>query len=196
MTIFLDSRTSKEIRKEKSMNNNRTYINGLAVIAAVLGILFAFGGRVEAQTNSNSRVRGTLYGLHTMAAGQTARLSVVNRQAIFDGEVIPCVRVRVVFDVYEPSAAAPNRLRFVRRVEREVELDPGEAVSFDFTATRPGGERVSTSVFIREDEDNPPEAVRVDAVSTLEIREGGRTILTLPGVRKGFDPQPDPPVEE
>ncbi len=178
------------------MNHNRTYINALALVATVLGILVAFGVRAEGQTDSTSRVRATLYGLQSLTAGQTTRLSVVNRQAIFDGEVIPCVRVRVVFDVYEPSAANPNRLRFVRRVEREAELDPGEAISFDFTATRTGGERVSTSVFIRRDEDNPPDAVRVDAVSTLEVREGGRTILTLPGVRKGFDPQPDPPAQD
>jgi len=176
------------------MNNYRTYINALAVAASVLGILVAFGVRAEAQTDSTSRVRGTLYGLHSIAAGQTARVSVVNREAIYDGEIIPCVRVRVVFDVYEPSAAAPNRLRFVRRVEREAELDPGEAISFDFTATR--GERVSTSVFMRPDNDNPPNAVGVDAVSTLEVRDGGRTILTLPGVRKGFDPQPDPPAQD
>jgi len=141
-------------------------------------------------------VHGTLYGLHSVAAGQTTRVSVVNRQAIFDGEIVPCIRVRVVFDVYEASTAAPNRWRFVRRVEREAELDPGEAASFDFTTLRTAGERVSTSVFIREDDDNPPEAVGVDAVSTLEVREGGRTILTLPAVRKGFDPQPDPPAQD
>jgi hypothetical protein len=178
------------------MNNNRTYIYAIALVATVFGILVALGVRADGQTNSGPRVRGTLYGLQTLAAGQTARASVVNRQAIFDGEIIPCIRVRVVFDVYETSAANPNRLRFVRRVQREVELDPGEAVSFDFNATRTGGERVSTSVFIREDDDNPPEAVRVDAVSTLEVRDGGRTIFILPGVRRGFDPQPDPPSED
>ena len=178
------------------MNNNRTYINAFAVVTTLLGTLFAFGAGADGQTNSDSRVHGTLYGLHSLAAGQTARLSVVNRQAIFEGEIVPCIRVRVAFDVYEASAAAPNRLRFVRRVEREAELDPGEAASFEFTTMRTGGERVSTYVFIREDDDNPPEAARVDAVSTLEVREGGRTILTLPGVRKGFDPQPDPPARD
>ena len=178
------------------MNSYRKYINALTLGALAFGFLVALSVGAQAQTNSDSRIRATLYGLHSFAAGQTARLSVVNRQPIFNGEIIPCIRVRVVFDVYEASPSAPARLRFVRRVEREAELDAGEAVSFEFTATRTGGERVSTSVFIQPEGDNPPDANRVDAVSTLEVREGGRTILTLPGVRKGFDPQPDPPAQD
>lgn len=178
------------------MNNYRKYINALALGALAFGFLVTFGIGAEAQTNSDTRIRATLYGLHSLAAGQTARLSVINRQPIFDGEIIPCIRVRVVFDVYEASPSAPARLRFVRRVEREAELDAGEAASFEFTATRTGGERVSTSVFVRPEGQNPPDAVRVDTVSTLEVREGVRTILTLPGIRKGFDPQPDPPAQD
>lgn len=178
------------------MSNYRKYINALAPVALAFGIIALFSVSTQAQTNSDSRIRATLYGLHSLAAGQTARLSVVNRQPIFDGEIIPCIRVRIVFDVYEASPTAPARLRFVRRVERVAELDAGESVSFDFTASRTGGERVSTSVFIQPDGETPPDALRVDAVSTLEVREGGRTILTLPGVRKGFDPQPDPPASD
>jgi hypothetical protein len=178
------------------MNSYRNYINALALGVLAFGFLVAFSVGAQAQTNSDSRIRATLYGLHSFAAGQIARLAVVNRQPIFDGEIIPCIRVRIVFDVYEASPTVPARLRFVRRVEREAELDAGEAVSFEFTASRTGGERVSTSVFIQPDGQNPPEAVRVDAVSTLEVREGGRTILTLPGVRQGFDPQPDPPAQD
>ncbi len=170
------------------MNSYRKYINALALGALAFGFLVAFSVGAQAQTNSDSRIRATLYGLHSLAAGQTARVSVVNRLPIFEGEIIPCIRVRVVFDVYEASPTVPARLRFVRRVERETELDAGEAVSFEFTASRTGGERVSTSVFVSPEGENPPDAVPVDAVSTLEVREGGRTILTLPGVRRGMDP--------
>lgn len=178
------------------MNSYRKYINALALSALAFGFLVAFSVGSQAQTNSDPRIRATLYGLHSLAAGQTARLAVVNRQPIFNGEIVPCIRVRIVFDVYEASPTAPARLRFVRRVERETELDAGEAISFDFTTSRAAGERVSTSVFISPDGDNPPDAARVDAVSTLEVREGGRTVLTLPGVRKGFDPQPDLPAQD
>lgn len=178
------------------MNINRKYINALALGALALGFLVASSVGAQAQTNSDSGIRATLYGLHSFAAGQTARASVVNRQPIFNGEIIPCIRVRIVFDVYEASLAAPTRLRFMRRIEREALLDAGEAASFEFTVTRAGGERVSTSVFIQTEGNNPPNANRVDAVSTLEVREFGRVILTLPGVRRGFDPQPDPPAQD
>ena len=178
------------------MNINRKYINALALGALAFGFLLVSSLGAQAQTNPESRIRAMLYGLHSFAAGQTARLSVVNRQPVFNGEIIPCIRVRVVFDVYEASPTAPARLRFVRRVEREAELDGGEAASFEFNASRTGSERVSISVFIRPEADNPSDAARVDAVSTLEVREGGRTILALPGVRKGFDPQPDPPAQD
>lgn len=178
------------------MNSYRKYINAFAAGALAFGFLVALSVGARAQTNSDSRVRATLYGLHSLAAGQTARLSIVNRQPIFDGEIVPCIRVRVVFDIYEASPTAPTRMRFVRRVERAAELDAGEAASFEFTAARTGGERVSTAVFIQPEADNPPEAARIDAVPTLEVREGGRAILTLPGVRKGFDPQLDPPAQD
>ena len=35
-----------------------------------------------------------------------------------------------------------------------------------------------------------------DIVPTLEVMEGSRTVYTHPAFVKGFNPQPDPPVEQ
>lgn len=173
------------------MNNYRKYTSQIRFVALVFGILAVLSIGAKAQTNPDSSA--TLYGLHSFAAGQTARVSVVNRPPVFDGEIIPRIRVRVVFDFYEANSSASGIWRFARRIEREATLDRGEAASFDFTVSRAGGERISTSVFVRPE---GTETDQINAASTLEVREGGRTLLSLPGVRKGFDPQPDPPVQD
>ncbi|MGH9902830.1 MAG: hypothetical protein ACRD68_13565, partial [Pyrinomonadaceae bacterium] len=139
-------------------------------------------------TRTEMRGRATLYGLNSLSAGQSARLTVVNPRPLSEREIVPCIRVKLVFDVYEASMSEPARLSFVRRVEREATLEAGEAASAEFTAGRAGG-YVSAAAFVIPIEDGP-----VQAVATLEVREAGRTQFTLPGVRKGFDPQPDPPA--
>lgn len=173
----------------------------LVALAVGLSIFTApvAAGRAQAAERGGE---ATLYGLHALGAGQTARLSVVNRARLSDGEIVPCIRVRLVFDIYETVAGdgsvrtqaagdgSVRTLRFVRRVEHEATLDPGDAVSFDFTAGR-RGEQVSSAVFITSLEDG-----RAQAVPTLEVQAHGRTILTPPGVSKGFDPQPDPPAAD
>jgi hypothetical protein len=91
------------------------------------------------------------------------------------------------------SADEPGRLRLSRRVSREALLDAGEAVLFDFPASRADG-YVGTAVFSRPEDREVPDGARLRLTSTLGVRESGRTILNLPAVEKGFDPQPDPPV--
>lgn len=157
----------------------------------------------------------TLFGMHTLEPRQTAQITVVN-----PSEIIPCVRVRLAFDVYEQDPTQPSRpgesdpsqsmrLRFVRTVSRVVELDPGEAASFDYTAGGRGA-FVSPASFAHEinEESDPHTPARVEesgprtqistrgnaATSTLVINERGHTLFTAPGVRVGFDPQPDPPT--
>lgn len=154
-------------------------------------VIFAFSAVSFGQTE-RTRAQFSLYGLHFLGAGQSARLTALNPR-FSDSEIIPCVRVRVVFDVYEPNPAEAGRLRFARRVSRQILLDGGEAATFDFTATSRGGEYVSTAVFFSPEGENTGDG-SVRLVSTLVLREGGRAILNLPIVKKGFDPQPDPPA--
>ena len=162
------------------------------VITFALGaIIFAFSTAVAFGQTEPPRTQFSLYGLHFIEAGRALRLTVQNPR-FSDSEIQPCIRVRVVFDVYEASASNPSRLRFVRRVSREVLLDGGEAASFDFTPSR-DGDYVSPAVFFRPEEIGPPDTMPARLLSTLAVRQGERTILNLPAVEKGFDPQPDPP---
>lgn len=140
-------------------------------------------------------VQATFFGMHRFSPGQTAGISVVNRNPSSDGEIIPCIRVWIVAEVYEGNLPDSIRLRFSRRVTREERLAPGEALSFNFQPSRTNDSQVSAAVFVYPDEEiTSPEIIRGAAFSTLQVIENGRSIYTLPGVVKGFDPQPDPPA--
>lgn len=160
--------------------------NSLLVIFANILIMFAANAAL-AQTEPT---HSTFYGLHFIDPGQSVRISLLNPR-VSDSEIIPCLRVRVVFDVFEPNRTNPNRLQFARRISREVELEGGQALTIDTPTTRTG-EWVSPGVFAQSDDRNDPTAGK-RLLTTLVIRENGRTILNVPAVRKGFDPQPDPP---
>lgn len=170
------------------MNIKKNFLSAIA-----LGLsLFAFSTAVAFGQTETTRNQFTLYGMHFIGAGQTVNVSVQNPR-LSDSEVIPCIRVRVVFDIYEQSATSPT-LRFRRRVSREVLLDGGEAVTWDMTPSR-DGDYVSTMVFAHCEENCPSDPTQLRVLSTLAVRQGERTILNLPAVLKGFDPQPDPPSE-
>src|SRR5215204_4007946 len=93
--------------------------------------LAAFGQAAPLKTQVS------LYGIHFLNFGQTLRVAVQNPR-FSDAEIIPCVRVRVVFDTYDSDPTETGRLRLLRRVSREAELDPGEAILFDLPALRTG----------------------------------------------------------
>ncbi len=178
------------------MNIKRNFLTFL-LGAIALSSSTAFG---QAET---THTQFSLYGMHSISNGQTARVSVQNAclsdtAAIIpcinpDPEMQPCIRVRIVFDVYEAAGDGSVRLRFARRVSREVELEGGEAATFDFPASR-GGDWISPSVTALCVENCPTDRWRARVLSTLAIRQGGSTVLLLPAVLKGFDPQPDPPA--
>ena len=169
---------------------------------AVVAIVFAVSVTVFGQTD-RTRSHFSLYGMHFVSGGQTVRVSVQNSCVSNaaaggqcnnpDPEIQPCIRVRILFDVYEAAGDGSVRLRFARRVSREVELEGGEAATFDFPAAR-GGDWISPSVLARCVENCPSDPNRARVLSTLAIRQGGSTVLLLPAVIKGFDPQPDPPA--
>ena len=162
-----------------------------SVIALVLGVIvFASAGNAFSQTVPPEPDRQfSLYGMHFINGGQTLRVAVQNPR-ISDSEIIPCIKVRVVFEVYEAAADGSVRLRFSRRVSREILLDGGEAATFDFPAGR-SGDWISPIVFAEMD---PTNARPLRLLSTLVVRQFGITVLNLPIVEKGFDPQPDPPA--
>lgn len=173
--------------------------NILFVIAVCCGV---FSSNAVGQTEP-ARTQYALFGTNFLSSWQTMRLTVQNPR-FNDREVIPCIRVRVVLDFYEAAADGSVRPQAARRVVREVELDAGEAASFDIPATlicdgsvcpaARGGVYVGASVFAAPVGDGLPADYRPKFTPTLAVREFGRSILTLPVAEKGFDPQPDPPA--
>jgi len=171
------------------MNIKKNFLPAFALGAIILA--FSTAAAFGQAAPPDNRPQFTLYGLHFVSAGQTVRVSLSNPR-FSDSEIIPCIRVRVVFDIYEQSPTEPVRLRFVRRVSRAIELEPGEAATFDYAAGQTG-DYVSPAVFYNPVLAAPSDNMPARLLSTLAVRQGGRTILDLPAVLKGFDPQPDPP---
>jgi len=163
------------------MNIKKTFAMTLITFA----LSAAAFGQIDSPRNQS---QFSLYGMHFINGGQTARISVQNPR-FSDPEIIPCIRVTIFFDVYEAAGDGSVRLRFSRRVSREILLDGGEAATFDFPAGR-SGDWISPIVFAEMD---PTNARPLRLLSTLTVRQFGTTILNLPIVEKGFDPQPDPP---
>ncbi len=156
---------------------------------AFFGFVFSLNAFGQAEP---PRTRVSLYGIQSLVFGQSLRVAVQNSK-FSETEIVPDTSVRVFFDLYEASATNPTRLRLVRRITREATLAAGDGSVFEIRAPREGS-LVSVSIFATcADLVSCDGSVRV--ASTLNVREGGRTILNLPAVEKGFDPQPDPPTE-
>lgn len=157
------------------MNIKNKIIKSLGLAALVVGLLV---GNSFGQENFVQRVNATYFGMHSLASGQTLRLTVVN--SLLDGQVSdPCTRVGIVFNIYAGDGSV--RLRLLRKVSHEVLLEAGEAASFDFPATR-AGESVSVSTFASPVETNSTSRAEEAVISTLEVMNGPRTVFTLPGV--------------
>lgn len=145
------------------------------------------------------------FGLLGLAAGQTARLTVVN--PVLQAPPDPDSRarsVRLTFDIYaigdvehQPGPTTPadstarlTTLRVVARHSRVVSLRPGQAASLAFTAT--AADTYFSAVALGGP-DTSPAIGNPDLVPTLEVMEGSQTVYTHPAFVKGFNPQPDPP---
>ena len=154
-----------------------------------------------AQTDS----RGTyysLYGQHVLNGSQSLRL-VADNPRYSDSEIIPCIRVTMIVSFFELPGGGSVRSRPMRRLTREIDLDPGEVASFEIPAALAcdgsvcpqlrEGVYAGVSVFATPIEGEAvPERLKFN--TTLSLGEFGRTIFTLPATEKGFDPQPDPPA--
>ena len=166
----------------------RSKITSLAIlIFAVLALAVSVSSQMESTT------RVTFYGLNYIGSGQSIRLAVQNPK-FRDSDIIPCVRVLIVLDVYEAAGDGSVRPAGARRIARTAIVDPGEAASFDLPAVGVGGKYVSVTVFATPIEETRTGAQPGRLLSTLSVRESNRTIFVLPAVQRGFDPQPDPPI--
>ena len=195
------------------MKTRNTFMKALALIALAAGlvvIITTWQAR-QVQALQDSEDFPSDFGFIDLGAGQTARLNVVNirRSPPPDGDSPPPdpenlrhpQRVRLSFDIYvqpPPDGDAPScvtRYRFLRRESCDVTLSPGEAASFDFTAAE--GTKVAASIHSLGGPDTREGGNQLTPephlAPMLEVREAARTIFVVPGVAKGFNPQPDPP---
>lgn len=194
------------------MKTRKTFMSALALttLAVAFALAHVMWQTREVQAIQDSEDFPSDFGFIDLGAGQTARLNVVNlrRQPPPEPDSPPpdpeSLRVRLAFDVYvsppEPDApACITRYRFLRRESCDVVLRPGEAASYDFTAVADA--KVAASIHslggpdTRAGDPIPTERLTPEPhlAQMLEVREGTRTLFVVPGVIKGFNPQPDPP---
>ncbi|MCA1630805.1 MAG: hypothetical protein LC785_04570 [Acidobacteria bacterium] len=183
------------------MKTRNSFSTALTLVALVVGLAAAAAVWNAMPVGALGEVEGRpQFGLVSLAAGQTARLSVVNTRAIDPEDVTAgdgsVRKVTLAFDVYAPAAAtdggggrAPScvsKQRFLRRESCEVTLVPGEAASLDFTA--PEGARVRAVAYgtpdtrggsRRADGPNTRGIEDRNIRTTLEVQEGGRTSFVL-----------------
>jgi hypothetical protein len=195
------------------MKTRNPLMSALALITLAAGLAFVISAWQTRQVKAiqDSEDFPSDFGFIDLGAGQTARLNVVNlrRNPPPEPDNPPpepenpsdVQRVRLSFDIYvqpPPDPDAPScatRYRFLRRESCDVVLMPGEAASFDFTAA--DNTKVAASIHSL----GGPDTREGDAQLTpephlapmLEVREAARTVFVVPGVAKGFNPQPDPP---
>lgn len=189
------------------MKGHRWLTKALAFVALVICLAAATGvwpaSRVTAIGSPD--IRPVEFGLLGLAAGQTARLTVVN--PVLQAPPDPDSRarsVRLTFDIYavgdvedQPDPTTPDdstarltTLRFIARHSRVVSLRPGQAASLAFTAA--AADTYFSAVALGGP-DTSPAIGNPDIVPTLEVIEGSQTVYTHPALVKGFNPQPDPP---
>lgn len=197
------------------MNAQKSFAKALALGALIvsLAVIAAVWNTRRADAIGNPDTRVTSFGLVSLGAGQTARLTAANTQAVGDVEDRPgdprrARRVTLAFDIYgvdpsDPSSpgstspgdtvACTNNLRLIRRESCTASLMPGEAASLDIGGL-PEGTQIHA--ILLGGPDTRVAGSEPHVAPTLQIREGARTLFTHSALRKGFNPQPDPPGEE
>jgi hypothetical protein len=195
-----------------------TSLSVLVGTALAIAIIVAGWQTRRVQAIQDSEDKPNPFGFIELAAGQTARVNVVNIQPPPhpdsprpDPDAPIARRVLLAFDVYvqdqENTPACGGivpvpptcliRSQFLRREMREVELMPGEAASLTFTAAE--GAKIQAFIQTVGNPDtigNPDETPEPHLIPSLEVREGTRTLFVVPALVKFFNPQPDPPGQE
>ncbi len=184
-----------------------------ALIAVTL-VVAAIWQPEGAQAGPSPHMRAN-FGVISLAPGQSARLNVVN--TIDDPNARPedgrgTRQVTLSFDIFYVEPESPDRPaasisgdeltscvskhQFTERQSCDAMLGPGEAASFDFTNTTEMLVKISPAAAVMFEDVHVGKGRGIDEpniMPTLEVMERARTLFVLPGVLKGFNPQPDPP---
>jgi hypothetical protein len=199
------------------MRLRNTYSSVLVIVgtAAAIAVIVAVWQTRRVLAIQDSEDRPNPFAFIELAAGQTARVNVVNIQPPPEPDSPPpdpdapiSRKVLLGLDVYiqdpdfTPSCGgivpAPAtclvRYRFVRRESSEVELKPGQAASLNFTAIEGAKVQAFVQALGGPDTKGDPELTpEPHLVPSFEVREGNRTLFVVPALVKLFNPQPDPP---
>jgi hypothetical protein len=150
---------------------------GVVTIVALFSISFARPARANRDESNDPRREVNALPSVGIANGQTLHITFLNT-GDNPFEIIPCVLDGDGADVKEGRAHT---------------LAPGQMRSFDVSRTEVG-ERTERHVQLRAvvhiDQQNLKNLVVTGEVVEDET---GRSSLFVPGLRVGFDPQPDPP---
>jgi hypothetical protein len=175
----------------------------IAIAAGVaVGGSFWPSGRVAAIGSPDLRSE---FGLVSVASGQVLRLSAASLggpDTVGDPTLL-ARRLTLAFDVYGisdpndgPTPVSPEdglRLTHLRVLERQVVLRPGQAASFEFSASGDGALIGAVMIGDAEDAPDPRRGSQPQITTTLEVMQDGRTLFTHPALVKFFNPQRDPP---
>lgn len=192
------------------MRNKRTLTIAAATLAlamlAAVGI-FRSVPRTKAQTDLPPPVPDRVsFGMLGITAGQTLRLTVSNTIMPNDAD-LPPGPIRVVLTFRTPNG---NLLRNARGevIRKAVDLNRGDSTLLDvnYDELPPGPIRLQLRAVIvaipppTNDTTQQPPPVGDLIASTVEVisNRDGRTqfaVFTHPAVIRGFNPQPDPPIE-
>ena len=171
------------------MKTRNTFSSALMLVALVVGVLTFAAVWNALPVSALKEVEGRpQFGVISLAAGQSARLNVVNTRAVEPDDSGRSLKVTLAFDIYAPAAATDDsggsadprvsRQRFLRRESCEVTLRPGEAASFDLIA--PVGTRIRAVAYGTPDMRGGVGHVEDPNIrTTLEVQESGRTTFVL-----------------
>jgi hypothetical protein len=190
--------------KEQTMRTKRTMMMLAFVATAALAALGTYRGtrRVQAQSDTSPPVSERVsFGMVGITRGETARLSVVNTS----DAVCPCQRIVLNF---RDADGRLVRNRDGRPVRKEVAPEPGQSAFLDLDADDlqlpPGTTRLQFRAVVNVtpppigDSSETPPPIGDRTVPSVEVfsNSNGRTVLFIgnPGVIRGFNPQPDPPL--
>lgn len=138
------------------------------------------------------------FGMVGLTAGQTMRINVSNIIAANDSNWPPGpTRVVLNFRLMNGQLARNRSGEVIRRI---VELERGDStfLDVDYDELPPSPIRVQLRAVVNVQP--PPVTDRIpydSAVTSVEVinSSNGKTLFMNPAVARGFNPQPDPPIE-
>ena len=191
------------------MKSNKLLLFASVLVIAVIlaATVLRSPSPVSAQTETGPSVAERIsFGSVGLTSGQTLRVSVAN--TIMPNDInLPPGPVRVTMNFRLPNGSLVRDARTGNIVRRVVDLERGDSafLDLDYADLPPGPTRVQIRPVVVvlppspiAPEQNPMPRDAVAATVEVVFNTNGRSqfaLFTHPAVARGFNPQPDPPVE-